>query len=50
MCENYVEEAPPEALQKIAKGNVHFTTSLYKVSGSCLMVLWILCLYFTWNM
>jgi serine protease inhibitor len=33
MSENYVEEAP-EALQKIAKGNVHFTANLYKaVSG-----------------
>jgi hypothetical protein len=38
MYENYVEEAPPEALQKVAKGNVHFTISLYKVRGS-LMVL-----------
>jgi serpin B len=32
MSENYVEE--PEALQKIAKGNVYFTANLYKaVSG-----------------
>jgi hypothetical protein len=32
MIRNPVEV--PEALQKVAKGNAHFTTSLYKVNGT----------------
>ncbi|PNF36971.1 Leukocyte elastase inhibitor A [Cryptotermes secundus] len=34
MCDNYVEEGAAEALQKVAEGNVHFTTSLYKAVSS----------------
>jgi hypothetical protein len=34
MYKNDVEEVP-EALLKVAKGNVRFTTSLFKVSNGC---------------
>jgi hypothetical protein len=46
MSENYVEEAPTEALQKVAKGNVHFTANLYKVSDNTVETVFVL----TWGM